>query len=243
MAEAEGGGTLQTGHFSVQMSNLQRDLLQRFIPGGNHFRRKFEELTKETEEIELSLGLSLNGRFGVDPQANKLARSSSIPDFMNPARRNDETASVTAEEWRKRKELQSLRRMEAKRKRTEKQRNLRAARDRNRCDLEENCEEDKRVKDIGSLPIHGDEQYKPSETPNLVAPSSWVGGGRGGGGFNGGGIESRSEKGNGLVGGGLEGLLPPPPPPSQLSQGSGHKGAAAHLVFRNLRANQYKEQA
>ncbi|OMO73305.1 hypothetical protein CCACVL1_17335 [Corchorus capsularis] len=48
----------------------------------------------------------------------------------------------TEEEWRKRKELQSLRRMEAKRKRSEKQKNLKAVRDRNRGGFdEENCEE------------------------------------------------------------------------------------------------------
>ncbi|CAM8965092.1 unnamed protein product [Rhodiola kirilowii] len=84
------------------------------------------------EEIELTLGLSLNGRFGVDPP--KLARSSS----MNPYTSVESAAAAAGyvanvnlmrtcslpvepeEEVMKRKEMQSLRRMEAKRKRIEK---------------------------------------------------------------------------------------------------------------------------
>ncbi|KAK6928093.1 Tify domain binding domain [Dillenia turbinata] len=98
----------------------------------------FEE-DDQTEEIELSLGLSLGGKFGVDPKAkNKLVRSSSIPEFMNPTK-GEETLGIAniestnglvrtcslpteTEEWRKRKEMQSIRRMEAKRKRLDKQR-------------------------------------------------------------------------------------------------------------------------
>ncbi|GMY12898.1 ninja-family protein AFP3-like isoform X1 [Fagus crenata] len=151
MAQAEEIG------IPMQMRNLQRDLLARVIPGGKHFDEKMEvEETSEEdrEEIELSLGLSLNGRFGIDPyRAKKLTRSSSIPDFV---KENNETVSSclvpmacastplirtyslpiteTEEQWRKRKELQSLRRMEAKRKRSEKQRNWKAARDHRSCD-------------------------------------------------------------------------------------------------------------
>ncbi|PRQ36766.1 putative ethylene-responsive binding factor-associated repression, Ninja family [Rosa chinensis] len=55
-------------------------------------------LVQDFDNVELSLGLSLNGRFGVDPKAKV----------------------ETEDEWRKRMELQSLRRMEAKRKRSEK---------------------------------------------------------------------------------------------------------------------------
>ncbi|KAK9074573.1 hypothetical protein SSX86_007171 [Deinandra increscens subsp. villosa] len=99
------------------------------------------------EELELNLGLSLGGRFGVDKTKNKLARSSSISPIVKIKNDNDDvvlsneekpglfgsysglirTASLpveTEEEWRKRKELQSLRRLAAKRRRSEKQRSL-----------------------------------------------------------------------------------------------------------------------
>ncbi|GMI94151.1 LITTLE NINJA, ABI five binding protein 2 [Hibiscus trionum] len=64
----------------MQAVNLPRDLLQRFMSQSNHFSRQEDE---NGDEIELSLELSLNGRFGVDPRANKLIRSSSIHDFIN----------------------------------------------------------------------------------------------------------------------------------------------------------------
>ncbi|CAN0929389.1 Ninja-family protein AFP2 [Linum grandiflorum] len=106
-----------------------------------------EEEREEADEIELNLGLSLGGRFGVDksPSATKLARSSSIAgpipesffkdgggggvgsdSYSHPHQQLMRTSSLpteTEEEWRKRKEMQSLRRMEAKRRRSEKQRN------------------------------------------------------------------------------------------------------------------------
>ncbi|KAF4368178.1 hypothetical protein F8388_022811 [Cannabis sativa] len=102
---------------------------------------------EDSEELELNLGLSLGGRFGVDKNANKknkLTRSSSIIGTMPLVRgnnNNEETTTLsppvpypnlmrtsslpteTEEEWRKRKELQTLRRMAAKRRRSEKQRN------------------------------------------------------------------------------------------------------------------------
>ncbi|KAK6266771.1 hypothetical protein QUC31_017608 [Theobroma cacao] len=184
MAKAVEIGKKETQqNISMQLANLPRDLLQRFMSSSNRFSHKShveEENGEEEEEIELSLGLSLNGRFGVDPSAKKLTRSSSIPDFINNSTRKDTNESSssmfpmacgslartcslpteTQEEWRKRKELQSLRRMEAKRKRSEKQKNLKAARDRNRGGFgEENCAEDKR-----------------EEAGN---GASWVNGGRG----------------------------------------------------------------
>ena len=182
MAKAEELGKKETQqNISMQLANLPRDLLQSFMSSNNHFSlRNHEEQNGEEEEIELSLGLSLNGRFGVDPRAKKLSRSSSIPDFINNSTREDtneyssslfpmacgslvRTCSLpteTEEEWRKRKELQSLRRMEAKRKRSEKQKNLKSVRDRNRGGFgEDNCEEDKR-----------------EEAGN---GASWVNGGRG----------------------------------------------------------------
>ncbi|KAI9121525.1 hypothetical protein K1719_008558 [Acacia pycnantha] len=144
---------------SQMSSNLPRDLLQlqRFM-SVNHLpvKLKLEDASEEDEEeLELTLGLSMNGRFGVDPRAKKIKRTSSIPEFMNrnPILQEEEKAigmpmgcgtsslvrtcslpAATEEEWRRRKELQTLRRLEARRKRSEKQRNLRAVRERNRED-------------------------------------------------------------------------------------------------------------
>ncbi|MCI24993.1 ninja-family protein AFP3-like, partial [Trifolium medium] len=90
----------------------------------------------------------MNGRFGFDPNAKKIKRTTSIPESMIPVSGGGgaggssggadggnliRTCSLPAEseeEWRKRKELQTQRRMEARRKRNEKQRNLRAMRER-----------------------------------------------------------------------------------------------------------------
>ncbi|KAL2226300.1 UNVERIFIED_CONTAM: Ninja-family protein AFP2 [Sesamum indicum] len=121
-------------------SRLSRDLLQRFMGTASEYEEAVKE--EEDEEIELNLGLSLGGRFGVDKSSQKLVRSSSVAsclpvvrddnDFVAPApvvysglARTSSLPVETEEEWRKRKELQTLRRMEAKRRRSEKQRNLR----------------------------------------------------------------------------------------------------------------------
>ncbi|KAK7273315.1 hypothetical protein RIF29_14364 [Crotalaria pallida] len=141
------------------MSNYPRDLLQRFTTANHNHQHQHHHLPfpavkvdeDEHEIDELSLGLSMNGRFGVDPTAKKIKRTTSIPEFMNPVMRREEevgyvvpmncttnlirTCSLpteTEDEWRRRKELQTLRRMEARRKRSEKQRNLKAMRERNR---------------------------------------------------------------------------------------------------------------
>ncbi|KAK4852648.1 hypothetical protein QYF36_025820 [Acer negundo] len=154
----------QQQHISMmQVSKIPRDLLHRFM-NGNHLvgnKNQQQQSEEKTEEIELSLGLSLNGRFGVDPTRDKkLSRSSSIPDFMNPTtvkedNNNDSSSFVlpmacanlirtcslpteTGEDWRMRKELQTFRRMQAKRKRSEKQqRNSKIARQRSRAFGEE----------------------------------------------------------------------------------------------------------
>ncbi|KAJ0253997.1 Jas TPL-binding domain-containing protein [Hirschfeldia incana] len=112
---------------------ISRDLLQSFMSKKNKNHPSVED---GEVEVELDLGLSLNGRFGVDPLAKTrlLTRSSSIPDFVVNDHRSEllsRTCSlpVETEEWRKRKELQSLRRLEAKRKRSEKQRNVRVLRE------------------------------------------------------------------------------------------------------------------
>ncbi|KAK7394406.1 hypothetical protein VNO78_14934 [Psophocarpus tetragonolobus] len=116
------------------MRNLPRDLLRRFMGV-----KKNEKLgvgvgvgVGVEEEMELSLGLSMNGRFGVDPTAKKIKRTTSIPELGREEGTGNlvRTCSLpteTEEEWRKRKELQTLRRMEARRKRSEKQRNLKKA--------------------------------------------------------------------------------------------------------------------
>lgn len=116
-----------------------RDLLQRLMCSSNTQQSQYAEEEAE-EELELSLGLSLGGRFGVDKTTNKLVRSSSIAGTMPFHRETDSAAPApaasyaglmrasslpteTEEEWRKRKELQTLRRLAAKRRRSEKQRN------------------------------------------------------------------------------------------------------------------------
>ncbi|KAG6777611.1 hypothetical protein POTOM_017436 [Populus tomentosa] len=147
----------QQQHNNISMfNNFPKDLLPRFISGNlcNH------KLNGE-EDVELSLGLSLNGRFGVDPKAKKInkSRPSSIAaDFVNPLRENGNGSSFvvpnmestnlsgtcslpteTEEEWRKRKEMQSVRRMEAKGKRSEKQ-NFKAVKDKNRGEEDDQSE-------------------------------------------------------------------------------------------------------
>lgn len=121
------------------------DLLQRFY-NKNELAGKLDDVNEEEGEIELSLGLSLNGRFGVDPKrCNNIVRAASISGFSvgsgeEDAKRwsvggaHDVVLSRTCslpmdiEELRKRKELQSLKRLEAKRKRMEKMKNVRMVR-------------------------------------------------------------------------------------------------------------------
>ncbi|KAK6129144.1 hypothetical protein DH2020_037122 [Rehmannia glutinosa] len=97
----------------------------------------------------------MNGRFGVDPARKKLKRSSSVAnlvftvgavenetihhargmefDVYAPLARTRSLPTETEEEWRRRKELQSMRRMEARRKRMEKLKNLRVVKDKENC--------------------------------------------------------------------------------------------------------------
>jgi len=155
----------------MKMDKYPRDLLERFfvsttttttttqtqqIQNTQHHQHQYRQYLRENQEeeeedeeeedegVELNLGLSLGGRFGVDKHAKnkKLTRSSSVVGTM-PLLREDIAAAAgvasptpayptlirssslpteTEEEWRKRKELQTLRRMEAKRRRSEKQR-------------------------------------------------------------------------------------------------------------------------
>ena len=126
---------------SLDINRCPRDLLQRFMSSDAQQHQTATSEGEETEEIELNLGLSLGGRFGVDKSSKKLTRSSSIAGSIPLLRDHDalstppvsyplltRTSSLpteTEEEWRKRKEIQSLRRMEAKRRRSAKQKNLR----------------------------------------------------------------------------------------------------------------------
>lgn len=111
------------------------DLLERF-----YNKKELDEVNQGEGEIELSLGLSLNGRFGVDPKrCNNIIRAASISGFEDAKRwslggAHDAVLSRTCslpmdtDEWRKKKELQSLKRLEAKRKRMEKMKNVRMVR-------------------------------------------------------------------------------------------------------------------
>ncbi|KAL8231469.1 hypothetical protein R6Q57_001249 [Mikania cordata] len=121
-----------------------RDLLPTHTCAGksNPFPAKPKEEPRPVENVELSLGLSLNGRFGSEPHRsvykgnnNKLFRASSVTDLKNfpvdvelslytPLTRTCSLPPDTEVEWRKRKELQSFRRSEAKRKRFEKMKNV-----------------------------------------------------------------------------------------------------------------------
>ncbi|KAJ8548022.1 hypothetical protein K7X08_021258 [Anisodus acutangulus] len=136
-------------NLSMVTNRFSRDLLHRFMGGSSSSSSSSAKVEKKEEEdegeVELNLGLSLGGRFGVDKSSsnsNKLIRSSSVASCLPIVRDDDAIAPLqvsnyptlvrtsslpveTEEEWRKRKELQTLRRMEAKRRRSEKQRNLR----------------------------------------------------------------------------------------------------------------------
>lgn len=155
MSEATAGNCSQREQLMPKINGYPRDLLRRFSSEndrGNHA----ESVVDDSEEIELNLGLSLGGRFGVDPKEKRLTRSSSIAGLELLPRDPDMTSSPAAltlirtcslpteteEEWRKRKEMQSLRRLEAKRKRSEKQRSFRPVKD--LASLGGELEEDKR---------------------------------------------------------------------------------------------------
>lgn len=251
MAEANDIRNGEIENVSLNVAGIPRDTLQKFFSGSN-FPRKFEGETEEEaeEEIELSLGLSLNGRFGVDPKrTNKLTRSSSISDFfLNQARRNggvvvDSNARLrrlgrtcslpaveteTEEEWKKRKELQCLRRQEAKRKRTEKQRVFMAAAKDRAVAAEENCpavgnDDEKRGEGVDG----GRQEQVPEMLKGFISAgwtlgvSNWVPAAAHG-------LETKPLRPNALDGrgggggGGGEGVPPPSSSPGSIgSQGSG----------------------
>ncbi|KAF2591297.1 hypothetical protein F2Q70_00041741 [Brassica cretica] len=126
-------------NLSLDMNKFPRDLLRGFMSENVDGRDETSDCDEESA-VELNLGLSLGGRFGVDKAPRKLKRSSSVLSTMpfessivadkqevEPENYSVGLARTTSlpaemeEEWRKRKEMQSLRRMEAKRRRCEKQ--------------------------------------------------------------------------------------------------------------------------
>ncbi|KAK6155013.1 hypothetical protein DH2020_009261 [Rehmannia glutinosa] len=148
-------GNREKFKFPARMNGFSSDLLRKFTKKSSDYPNGNEEEEEEDEEIELSLGLSMNGRFGVDPARKKLKRSSSVAnlvftvgavenetihhargmefDVYAPLARTRSLPTETEEEWRRRKELQSMRRMEARRKRMEKLKNLRVVKDKENC--------------------------------------------------------------------------------------------------------------
>ncbi|XP_008805142.2 ninja-family protein AFP3-like [Phoenix dactylifera] len=116
---------------SARMQGCPTDFLKRFGGNRGHDEPAVVAAREEVEEIELSLGLSLGGCFGVESKERKLVRSSSVATLsmfplehdlpmVPPLARTCSLPTETEEEHRKRKELQSLKRLEAKRKRSEK---------------------------------------------------------------------------------------------------------------------------
>lgn len=140
MSKAISGRGDETEELPPQIDGRSRDLLRRFMAETD---RCHDFSIDASDNIELSLGLSLGGRFGTEPKEKRLLRSSSIiglemmhrdldlapPPAALPLMRACSLPTETEEEWRKRKEMQSLRRLEAKRKRSEKQRNYRPLKD------------------------------------------------------------------------------------------------------------------
>lgn len=144
-----GEGNREKLSLSVGMNGFSSDLLEKLM------KQSYDQYENEKEEdeegLELSLGLSMNGRFGVDPVRKKLKRSSSISNLVFTVGAVDNGSSQQArvaefdsyaqlprtrslpteaeEEWRRRKEFQSMRRMEARKKRMEKLRNVRVQKD------------------------------------------------------------------------------------------------------------------
>ncbi|KAF9591573.1 hypothetical protein IFM89_004627 [Coptis chinensis] len=108
-------------------NECMRDLLQRF----SEKKHAFVE-TPEKEEVELNLGLSLGGCFGVEPnEKTSLLRSSSNACYTTSGFREDglfsltRTSSLPVEnevETRKRKGLETVRHMVGMKKRSEKER-------------------------------------------------------------------------------------------------------------------------
>lgn len=131
------------------MDGFSRDLLKNRFMTPNSFSNENVKLEEEEDgEIELSLGLSMNGRFGVDPARKKLRRASSISNLVfavadNGSRQKGSGAALEShaplgrtcslptpmEEWRHRKAFELTRSMEARKKRMEKLKTVRMVKD------------------------------------------------------------------------------------------------------------------
>ncbi|KAL2240343.1 UNVERIFIED_CONTAM: Ninja-family protein AFP2 [Sesamum indicum] len=144
------------------MNGLSGDPVHKFMKQSHCRENGNEQGVEDDAEMELSLGLSMNGRFGVDPSRKKLKRSSSISDLVftigavdngsshrargaafegyAPLVRTHSLPTEAEEEWRRRKEFQSMRRMEARKKRMEKLRNVRVVKDKENSSGDVNCE-------------------------------------------------------------------------------------------------------
>lgn len=110
-----------------------RDFLGVFGGGGDGARKPEAAAAADSDGVELSLGLSLGGRFGTDSKRPRLARSSSIASVCSvssldadadaaaaaPLLRTSSLPTETEEERWRRREMQSRRRLEARRKRVE----------------------------------------------------------------------------------------------------------------------------
>ncbi|KZV46801.1 hypothetical protein F511_36357 [Dorcoceras hygrometricum] len=125
---------------------FSRDLLQSFLGSTSELEamKEAEQDEEGEEEIGLNLGLSLGGGFGAEPK--DLARSSSAASFLpmgidisdtSPSAvaargslvRTSSMPVESEEEKRNRKELQGLRRMEAKRRRSDKRRGVKGGKE------------------------------------------------------------------------------------------------------------------
>nr|CAD1832346.1 unnamed protein product [Ananas comosus var. bracteatus] len=126
--------------FASSEGLFQRDLLRRFAARSSGEEESSEPISGgDSDEIELSLGLSLGGRFGAEsPHRNPLVRSSSIASLTSLPAAADAAAPAPSplmrtsslptgaeeEQRRKRREAQSLKRLEAKRKRLERRNSI-----------------------------------------------------------------------------------------------------------------------
>ncbi|XP_020276162.1 ninja-family protein AFP3-like [Asparagus officinalis] len=114
----------EADELSSRRNIYPKDFLRRFT-GEVTGEKTADVAGADTGEVELSLGLSLGGCFGAEPK--RLARASSISTLSMFSVERSEALTRTwsmplesEEEGRKRREMQSLKRMEAKRKRSEK---------------------------------------------------------------------------------------------------------------------------
>ncbi|XP_050913963.1 ninja-family protein AFP2 isoform X2 [Lathyrus oleraceus] len=149
MAAAEAVEAVEMEIEAVEAENQRRRRCHVPLPPVRHVDHQPHQKISSGEDcelsLELSLGLSSNGLFGFDPNAKKIKRtaSSMIPATADGSGSGSgsgggnliRTCSLPAEsreEWLRRKELQSQRRMEARKRKNEKRRHSRAARERER---------------------------------------------------------------------------------------------------------------